>query len=182
MLSPTGVPPMTSAPAVPNSVATVAIRAGAHGVAAGASTPAGATGLPPVGCVTVVVGAAEADPLGAGAGAAAGAGVAAGLGAPLIVSQSAATRSTASATASSFPAPQGTRSGTSPLATEPVVAGPAVDRVDARVAGQLVVAAAAHEVVVARPAGDPRRGRRAVRDRVVEIVRVDDQQGDRAPG
>src|SRR5436309_3066281 len=117
MLSPAGVPPMVSPPTVPNSVAVVAIRAGAHGAAAGASTPAGATGLPPVGCVTVVVGAAEDDPLGAGAGAGAGAGVAAGLGAPLIVSQSAATRSTVSATASSLPAPQVTRSETSPLAT-----------------------------------------------------------------
>src|SRR2546429_9400357 len=94
MLSPTGVPPMTSAPAVPNSVAIVAIRAGAHGAAAGASTPAGATGLPPVGCVTVVVGAAEDDPLGAGARAGARAGRAPGVCAPWIAPQSAGRRPT----------------------------------------------------------------------------------------
>src|SRR5437868_6567844 len=111
---------MVSAPRVPNSVATVAMRdAGVQAGMFGAAMPAGGTGLPPPAAAGADEPADEPEPEPEPAGGA-GAGVAA---TPLTVSQSLETRSLASEVTLSLPAPQMTRSELAPFAT--IVSSPA---------------------------------------------------------
>src|SRR5437764_628376 len=114
MLSPAGVPAIRSPPSVPNSVATVAMWAGAHGATDGV-TPAGGTGLPPLD-ESALVGAGPGEEFGGAGGG--------GAGRPVTFSQSGATRSTESALTVSLPSPHVTTSDTSPLVL--IVSSPAL--------------------------------------------------------